>query len=488
MEWTGTSAMAASKGTVIDGAAGAAVALAAGAAGVDGETLAVGLSAGAGASRLEGGALTAGAHAPRATRVEVRAGLSALENRSTRRRMRTWALVSMLLASALAGTAPITGCGEETQAETDPEPEPEPEPEPQPEPAAPRLGLNDVSVLVPLPASKDAPGHLVATSQGAKGVLLPQDVYDAIPTFPVTPSQGLDYDRMRTVAIRFDGCFPKPTGCEAQIRLVMQPVANDASMKDSALHLFYRLEEAELVELVSELRRLRSLAPEVADAPLDVHAALVAQGLDGAYGAALKEVVLRFAGEQNLSRMTFFLRAPPVNEVWFFGGFEREGGELTMLDIAGLGQSNQQVIRTEVEGGWEYTVNPISSVPSDERVLLSNTRMDQATAEQRAGSFAKHLRVQSPLHFSPDDLSCAGCHVGTFVLEQARANYGLDPAAFPADVFTSTHDLTLQGKARATVSSLRAFGWFKAEPMIAERVVNESAAVVDDLESRFPAE
>ncbi len=36
------------------------------------------------------------------------------------------------------------------------------------------------------------------------------------------------------------------------------------------------------------------------------------------------------------------------------------------------------------------------------------------------------------------------------------------------------------------MSSLRAFGYFDDKPMIANRIVNESAAVVDDLEKRFP--
>jgi glutathione S-transferase len=54
------------------------------------------------------------------------------------------------------------------------------------------------------------------------------------------------------------------------------------------------------------------------------------------------------------------------------------------------------------------------------------------------------------------------------------------------DAFTSTHDLTLKGEAATTPSSLRAFGYFGKIPMISQRVVNESAAVVDDLEKRFP--
>jgi hypothetical protein len=54
------------------------------------------------------------------------------------------------------------------------------------------------------------------------------------------------------------------------------------------------------------------------------------------------------------------------------------------------------------------------------------------------------------------------------------------------DAYKSKRDLGLRGQATLTPSSLRAFGWFKDQPMISVRVVNESAAVLDDLDKRFP--
>ena len=95
--------------------------------------------------------------------------------------------------------------------------------------------------------------------------------------------------------------------------------------------------------------------------------------------------------------------------------------------------------------------------------------------------------MQNPRKFSADELSCAGCHLGTYVLEQTSATHGLSVSDFPEDAFSSSWDLSLRGGASQKASSLRAFGYFDAEPMIAQRVVNESAEVVDDLEKRFPA-
>lgn len=351
-------------------------------------------------------------------------------------------------------------------------------------PPLPKLGMNDVSVLFPIPASPAAAGALGPTSEGARGPLLPQSVYDKIPKFGVKPAQGLDYARMRVVAARFDGCFPGAAGCEAQVRLVMQPITDKGTTLDSALHLFYRLTETELPEVVTGLRKLRALAPEVNDGPLDVHPSLLAQGAEGAYGTGLAELLLRYAGEQNLSRMTFFLRAPPVVEEWFFGGFNRVDGALQVMDIVGVGKGNQRVDHITTDG-YRYDMTPASTAPEDPGVLLASALAKSATDAERTASLGAFLRIQNPEKHGPDQLSCGGCHVSTFVTAFARRELQMPVDAHP-DAFKSTRDLTVRGEAATTPSSLRAFGWFDARPMIANRVVFETAQVVDDFEKRFP--
>ena len=126
---------------------------------------------------------------------------------------------------------------------------------------------------------RGTPGYMAPWSEGARGQLLPQAIYDQIPGFPVQPSQGLDYNRMRTVALRFDGCSPTPEGaCEAQIRLVMQPITDDGSTLDSALHLFYSPTDEEMAAVVAELRELRA-GTDLEPGPLSVHPAIAAEGV-----------------------------------------------------------------------------------------------------------------------------------------------------------------------------------------------------------------
>ncbi len=388
-----------------------------------------------------------------------------------------WSLLSLLVVLALpaaCGTSTTSADAPQADAGT-----------PDAEPALPALGFNDVSVLVPIGKSPKSPGHLGQKDAGARGELLPQAVYDKIAKFGVEPDEGLDYARMRAVAIRFDGCFPAPGGCEPQIRVVMQPITDTGTTLDSAIHLFYRLTEEELGAVVTSLRKLRALAPEQQDSPLDVSPALVAQGMEGEYATGLNELVTTYAGEQNLVRMTFFLRAPPVEDEWFFGGFARDGATMTPLDIVGVGKTNQRVNRPDTPGGYEYLHVPSPTKPEDITVLLTSAAAKAAApadVEKALGAFA---RIENPQKYGPDQLPCAGCHMTTFATEYAKTNLGLDVAQQP-DAFKSTRDLTLRGEAATTPASLRAFGFLGAKPMIAKRVVHETAAILDDLEKRFP--
>jgi hypothetical protein len=351
-------------------------------------------------------------------------------------------LTSSALAACGDGKAGTGGGGSST---TTPEPEPIP------------LGLNDVSVLFPLPSSHEDPGYLRPADVGARGELLPRDVYDQIPTFPVVPSEGLLYARMRVVSLRFDGCSGGPGHCEPEIRLVMQPINADGSPRDSALHLFYRLDQASMTQVVDGLRALRALAPEAAvDAPLDVHPALVAQGVQGAYGTELRNLVLQHVGEENLVRMTFFLRAPPVNEVWFFGGFEREAGVLRPMDIVAVGEgNNQRVILTKTATSYDYDLTPIGIQPEDGRVFYSSAAAEAATPEQREAAMASYLRVENPKTYVPDQLPCAGCHIAGFVTAEASRKHGLDMASYTNELHAQPHAARWRGEQSLLAARLR---------------------------------
>lgn len=350
----------------------------------------------------------------------------------------------------------------------------------------PPLGMNDVSILFPLPTGSSA-GHLRPRDGGGRGTLLPRDVFDKMPTFPATTTDSLNYTRMLVLSARFDMCGGSPVACHPELRLVMQPVDSGLA-RDSALHLFYRLTDEDAVEVVRSLRVLRALAPEATlDGALDVHPALVAQGVDGAYGTALRELILRFAGEQNLVRVTFFLRAPPAIDVWFMGGFEREGGTLRTMNIVGVGAGTQRVIFTPEASGYSYELTPAGITPEDGSALFTAAAAAVAGDTTRRAALASYARVENPLRHGVDALPCGSCHIATFVGSETARTHGIEIAAM-VDAYTSmTRNLTVRGGAEGNPASMRAFGWFGNEPMIARRTVYETAVALDDIEARFPA-
>ena len=363
-------------------------------------------------------------------------------------------------------------------------------PDARPEPEPIELSLCDVSILYPLPEAGAEQNDLLlgASDEGERGELLPEDVVEAIPTFPFVTQDTISYDPLRVVGVRFDGCHDNGDGCEAQIRMVMQPISIRSDARDSALHLFYSLEDEVFREALEELRGLRALSGDTdMTGPLRVHPVLSEQGLSGEYASALNALLLRYAGEENLTRMTFFLRAPPLQETWFFGGFDREDGVLSEMEIVGV-EGTQRVIRTEVAEGYNYAFSPEALMPEDGSALFTSTSANAASEVAREEAFAAFLRVENPSIYGVAELPCAGCHVATFITAASRDAFALSDDSFLEDTYQAPqHDLTLTGQAVTTPSSLRAFGWFERRAVIAQRTVNETSAVLVDLAERFPA-
>ena len=98
-----------------------------------------------------------------------------------------------------------------------------------------------------------------------------------------------------------------------------------------------------------------------------------------------------------------------------------------------------------------------------------------------------YLRVENPLTYVPDAMACAPCHLSTFVTAEASRLHGLKVEDFATQSYQNpSRDLTMRGGARTNVRSMRAFGYFGGEPMIAQRTINDTAAVLDAIEAKFP--
>ena len=129
-----------------------------------------------------------------------------------------------------------------------------------------KLGLNDVSILLPLPQSKEWDLLPKPETMGGKGALLIREIFNQVPQLLAFASNDEVYSAMRAVGIRIDPCFTEgyvPVRCQTQIRLIWQPLSdtdNETSTFDASLHTFYQLTETEFKSLVDELKKLKATA------------------------------------------------------------------------------------------------------------------------------------------------------------------------------------------------------------------------------------
>ncbi len=348
------------------------------------------------------------------------------------------------------------------------------------------IGVFDVSLLYPIPGALAERTSLVGAAEvGAKGTLLPRDVYEQLPRVDLALPNQQSYDMMRVVAVRFDPCFPAlREPCQNQIRVVMQPVVFHVSgemlvASDDAIHLFYALTREQwvtAVRRVSDLGRAAGVGAEVG--PLGVHPALSAEGVEGTFADGLRQVLLDNAGEQNLSRVTF-MALGGFGDVWTFGGFDVDGGALVPMPIAGISQRDQTFVNLDHEGVSfvDASIAPASTSADDLSLLLDPEAAAAATSDAVGLAYAAALRIESPDHHTPETVDCASCHVAMSARSWAEVSYALSAEGRP-DAYRSEDGAIPAGATAYRTNHLRAFGHFGTLPSISQRVVNETAAVV----------
>ncbi|MEW5742903.1 MAG: hypothetical protein AB1938_28565 [Myxococcota bacterium] len=340
-----------------------------------------------------------------------------------------------------------------------------------------RLGLNDVTVLLPLD-SVDA-----GTPFPSPEVMVPFDLFDRLTT---TPGDVLtDFERLRVVALRFDICDraqpgPCPAGADGSLRLVLQPLQRDARAEDVALHAFYPLPAADLPRVVDELRALARLQDVPLTAPLSVSAAW---RRNPEYRARLSALVSRYASAPRLVRLTLFGQLT-MNAalIWVFRGVEKQGAGFVRIDIPDVHVTDQQTL---LFGAASFTATPIADAPAGFARVMNESSFRAATEAQQREALESLTASDNPLLHTAQTVQCVTCHVSTTLLSQRAADAGIALASLPSR-YTSTFDLTPLGKDSVRPFTLRALGWLRDEPLVAQRTVHETANVLAELEARFP--
>lgn len=362
-----------------------------------------------------------------------------------------------------------------------------------PPPGRPRLTLNDVSFLLPLPAVNREGSLLGVADDGAMGPLLPRRLYDGLPLLVEKVKAEQLYGELRVVSVRVDPCFPGSAppaapSCVKQVRLVAQPLTvkdGVLTTRDATVHLFYSLSDAAFASVTATLFELDAAAGELTDGPLDVHPVIRRQGLDGPYHGKLKARLLEVCGLATLTRVAF-MAVDEAGVQWRFGAFDVVGGALVDDLIPRLPTLKVQAVQ---EFGTESFRNGalVPAAPNDPLdLLLRESEMRFADRRTLDKALTSALRIEHPDRSSPKTVDCASCHVASRARRNAERFHQVDSSGH-ADLFAAPgFDLTRLDAVKDEPRALRAFGYFGRDSAFSQRTINESAAVAKALEALRP--
>ena len=372
-------------------------------------------------------------------------------------------------------------------------------------------GMNDVSVLFPLPASLADTNVLALGSAGNGGPLLSTDDFGAIDVFTVQHNPGQttsNYDTWRIVAARIDPCFPdlsllttNPAMCRRQLRLVAQPMVDAVdgqplSVIDSAIHLMYDLSEADFNTMARRFLAARTAVTGHSALALGVHPVIAAQGTSGVVARELRTTILAYAGSASLSQYTF-MQGRTIS--WEFGGFRVFGGVRTPLQIFGIdsnaeGGGTTQITSIDADEAFQSTPTtqafdallPLAGSAANDGTPGGLTAVLTASQPDITAALQHTFDLETPSKFNPDTLDCSSCHIAGRARDRAE-KLGASSDGLPRfEVAPFNLSLEIDASLRHTVRRQRAFGYRDGLPVWNQRVINESALIAKTLTTLLP--
>jgi len=168
--------------------------------------------------------------------------------------------------------------------------------------------------------------------------------------------------------------------------------------------------------------------------------------------------------------------------VWDLRGVEKQGDAFVDVTIVGSTATLERIVQN---GNPGFDATPIADTPAGLRTATYQFMFDKADATTKRDALAALVAVENPLTQTATTVPCIGCHVSTIVMPARAASAGIDPLALPGR-YTSTFDLsTAGGKSTETSITVRALGYRGKLPMISQRVVNDTAQTLTEIEQRY---
>lgn len=360
------------------------------------------------------------------------------------------------------------------------------------------LGPNDVSVLFLAKTNKgpELAGLLPISAVGARGAIFPKSRFDALVATMGTgfldPSTFSNYAAWVVVGMRIDPCAKNrasDASCTPSIRLVAQPKANaplfpfmvSGPLADDAIHLTYRLSPAEFDAALAELGGIYTATGAAAfrAAPLGVHPLIARDGNTGAYATAIKNWVLKHAGDARLHVVTANFSGGGI--VWHFRSMTVSGSSTIIAPAACSPNPFQAWTMTRTSTSPSGPVVPVPNCLPVTNLMEKTTTLTQWSALAAGDSGAvinEALRLQRPDLVRVGDVDCVACHQATQRLVTWKGSSFLLANDGNQRRYTAAPIPLNPSLAPAGPGNTRAFGYFGSSPAISLRTATETAEVL----------
>lgn len=367
--------------------------------------------------------------------------------------------------------------------------------------AMPKWGMNDVTLIYPLPHYPHEASQLISPqTEGLGGPLLPSKYFHKLPAINQGESGYITYQNLRVVAIRIDPCFSSQGECLRQVRLVWQPLNKSSygsstrfgllEAKDAAIHSLYTLNPDDFQALLDDYAELRQThGRDLSNEPLQVHPILSGLGLSSHFAQGLKELITTHIGEENLWRVTA-MSTFVGGDQWTFQGFNIREDETPEIIIPRTQGATQQRFSTSLLNTSEFNNGQLTPVPvgSDNlQTLLGNSRhLPSGSSLLIRELGASIARIENPDIHTPETMDCVSCHAAQTagsVLFNRFTWLKNDPKQIESS-FSRTQSSTNPDTQRPNTQVLRALGYFERHLILSRRVLNETARVVERLNGK----
>ncbi len=348
----------------------------------------------------------------------------------------------------------------------------------------------DVSILLPLPKKSNEIERLLSPhSQNELGALIAPRIIQELPTLVMREqNKEVFANQLKVVGIRLDPCFLEgaiPQNCAQQIRLVWQPIIaknNQVTTVDAAIHTFYELTVEQWSEFLFEYNSLLQQTPRPNDTILSVHPIISKEGLNGKMWTQFKELVLKYCGEKNMSRITV-MTLEGGGDQWTFIGFqvtEKSIRPMAIPKIFGNSQTFMSAVTSKLD--FMATIMPIK-FPNLGLWFVDNSKIAKIKFPEKDFQVWTEdlLKIENPRIHNAGTTDCVSCHLSTNILAWQERNFkSWDWNTIRSTQgFTSSQNLLNKTIKNSSTEHLRAFGYQDTEVRFSQRVINETAIVLD---------